>query len=312
MTERKESLLPTRRPPPFERLFIATDFSTGASQAISRAARLPLADRGELTVLHVLPERIPQRVRADAEKLARRQLDQATKILRKTATTLGRPKINISSELCRGQPYVEIIRRARSVAADLIVLGRHGRRPVRDMFIGSTAERVIRAGALPVLVVSRRAGGGYRRPVVAVDLEDTCRAVISLALRTLEPKVVHATMLHAYNVPFEGFLKPGMSRGAMTELRAACRQTATSGVAKLQAALGDLGVQWQMVLVRGDARTAILAGAVRRRADLLAVGTHGRSGIAHALVGSVAEWVIRAAPCDVLVARPARVSFELP
>jgi nucleotide-binding universal stress UspA family protein len=56
----------------------------------------------------------------------------------------------------------------------------------------------------------------------------------------------------------------------------------------------------------------MLAEAVGRRADLIAVGTHGRSGIAHALIGSVAEWVIQTAACDVLVARPARVSFELP
>jgi nucleotide-binding universal stress UspA family protein len=43
---------------------------------------------------------------------------------------------------------------------------------------------------------------------------------------------------------------------------------------------------------------------VRRRSDLIAVGTHGRTGVAHALLGSVAEWVVRCAPCDVLVARP--------
>ena len=87
---------------------------------------------------------------------------------------------------------------------------------------------------------------------------------------------------------------------------------AVSGIAKLQASLSALGVKWQTVIVRGDPRTALLAETVRRRADLVAVGTHGRSGIAHALIGSVAEWVIQTAACDVLVARPARVSFELP
>jgi hypothetical protein len=74
----------------------------------------------------------------------------------------------------------------------------------------------------------------------------------------------------------------------------------------------EVADEWQTVIVRGDPRTALLAETLRRRADLLAVGTHGRAGIAHALVGSVAEWVIQNAACDVLVARPVRVSFELP
>lgn len=300
------------RPAPFEHIFVATDFSAGAAQAIARAGRLPLAEGGKVTITHVLSDRIPKKARADAEKLARRHLEQASKSLRKAAAALGRRDINVLSELCEGQPYVELIRHARSVGADLIVIGRHGRRPVRDMFIGSTAERVIRAGDLPVLVVSRKASRSYRRPLLAVDLEDTCRSVVTVALRALGPEVTNATMVHAYHVPFEGFITPGASPGDMTDLRKEYRQMAVSGLAKLQASLSPLGVQWQTVTVRGDPRTAMLAEAVRRRADLIAVGTHGRSGIAHALIGSVAEWVIQTAACDVLVARPARVSFELP
>jgi nucleotide-binding universal stress UspA family protein len=119
-------------------------------------------------------------------------------------------------------------------------------------------------------------------------------------------------MVHAYHVPFEGFITPAAAPGDMTELRKEYRRKAASGLARLQASLGALGVRWQTSILRGDPRTVILAEAVRRRIDLLAVGTHGRQGLSHALIGSVAEWVIQAATCDVLVARSARVSFELP
>lgn len=303
------NLTENERPAPFEHIFVATDFSSGAAQAIARAGRLPLAERGKVTVTHVLSDRIPKKAQADAEKLARRHLEQARKSL---AGAPGRRDIKVFSELCQGQPYVEIIRHARSVGADLIVIGRHGRRPVRDMFIGSTAERVIRVGDLPVLVVSRKASRSYRRPLLAVDLEDTCRSVVTTALRVLEPEVTNGTMVHAYHVPFEGFITPGASPGDMTDIRKEYRQMAVSGLAKLHVSLSTLGVEWQTVIVRGDPRTALLAETLRRRADLLAVGTHGRAGIAHTLVGSVAEWVIQNAACDVLVARPVRVSFELP
>lgn len=299
-------------PAPFEHLFVATDFSAGAAQALARAGRLPLVERGKITVVHVLSDRIPKKARADAEKLALQHLEQASKSLSTAAAALGRQDIKVSSELRQGQAYVEIIRHARSIAADLIIIGRHGRRSVRGMFMGSTAERVIRAGDLPVLVVSRKVSNSYRRPILAVDLEDTCHAVVMMALRTLGSEVTKGTIVHAYHVPFEGFITPGAPPEEMTELRKEYRQMAVAGLAKLQASLKALGVQWPTVIVRGDPRTVLLAEAVRRRADLIALGTHGRSGIAHALVGSVAEWIIQTAVCDVLVARPARVLFELP
>jgi nucleotide-binding universal stress UspA family protein len=56
----------------------------------------------------------------------------------------------------------------------------------------------------------------------------------------------------------------------------------------------------------------VLEQAVRERADLLVVGTHARAGVTHALVGSVAEWLVRSAPCDVAVTRPARFTFQPP
>lgn len=304
MHERDDSVIASQRRP-FEHVLVATDFSAGAVQAIARARRLPLASRGKVTLVHVLSDRLPKKVRADAQKLARRHLEHATKSVSGAAAALGRRDIKVSFDLCEGQAYVEIIRRARSVAADLIVIGRHGRRPVRDMFIGSTAERVIRAGDLPVLVVSRKASQAYRRLLLAVDLEDTSRSVIAAALRALGPEVTSVAMVHAYHVPFEGFIAPGASSGDLTAFRKEYRQMAIAGIAKLEASVGDLGLQCQTAVVRGDARTAILAEAVRRRTDIIGVGTHGRSGVAHALIGSVAEWVIQAAACDVLVARPA-------
>lgn len=310
MLDTDPAKLEPSRPAPFARVLVACDFSAGATRAIARAARLPLAPGGTITLLHVVPDRVPHRLRDAAEALARRHLARAAKSV--AAAAGDQRDLHVNPELGHGQPYVEIIRRARAHRAELVVLGRHGRRPFRDMFLGSTAERVIRAGDLPVLVVSGPARHAYRRPLVAVDLEDTCPAVLSVALRALGPEVASATLIHAYHVPFEGFVSPTVSPGEMTALRKEYRATAARALARLEAELGETGVRWREVIARGDPRAAILAEAIRRRADLLVLGTHGRRGVAHALLGSVAERVIQAAGCDVLVARPSRVSFELP
>jgi nucleotide-binding universal stress UspA family protein len=88
-----------REPPaPFEHISVATDFSAGAASAVARAARLPLAEGGKVTVTHVLSDRIPQKARADAEKFARRHLEQVRKSVSKAAVALGRRDIRVSSE----------------------------------------------------------------------------------------------------------------------------------------------------------------------------------------------------------------------
>ncbi len=246
------------------------------------------------------------------EKAAFRQLEEGAADLRRLMSSTGRSGVEVAAALCRGRSYVEIIRHARSVGSDLIVLGRHGRRGLRDIFIGSTAARVSRMAGVPVLVVGRKANRPYERVVIAVDLEDTSRAVVEAALCVSGPDVRAVTMLHAYHVPFEDLIFPNVSRTRMTGLRKECRQTAASGMSRLQSSLGDAGVLWRTRVVHGDARAAILMETIKRRADFVAVGTHGRSGLSHSLVGSVAESVIEAAACDVLVARPVRMSFELP
>ena len=72
------------------------------------------------------------------------------------------------------------------------------------------------------------------------------------------------------------------------------------------------GIRVRPVLRWGDARSVILSEAASMSADLIALGTHGRSGLAHMLIGSVAEWVMVNANVDVLVSRPVRFTFELP
>jgi nucleotide-binding universal stress UspA family protein len=71
-------------------------------------------------------------------------------------------------------------------------------------------------------------------------------------------------------------------------------------------------MDWQKETGEGEAATAILREAERVRADLIVMGTHGRSGLPHMLVGSVTEKIVRAASCPVLTIRPDAFQFELP
>jgi nucleotide-binding universal stress UspA family protein len=152
----------------------------------------------------------------------------------------------------------------------------------------------------------------YERLLIAVDLEDTSRSVVEAALRIVSSEVKALTLMHAYHIPFEGFIATSVSRTQMADLRKEYKETAASRMSRFQASLGNVDNSWNTRIVQGDARVAIITETIKRHADVVAVGTHGRSGLSHSLVGSIAESVIEASSCDVLVARPTRVSFELP
>jgi nucleotide-binding universal stress UspA family protein len=297
---------------PLEHVLVPTDFSENAARALQRALLLPLAPKARLHILHVLPKRLPAKARPRVEAEARRALEEAVSTAKAGARKRGLAGLEITSELLFGEPFVEIIRSSRSIEAELIVIGRHGRSPIRDLFIGTTAERVIRKGDVPILVVKLEAARPYARPLLAVELDDTARRLLSVMLRVLGPKASSATLVHAFNVPFEEFIAPNYPVRERSEYRKACKAEAVAGVTKFLSSISKLGLRWRVAVRPGDARTVILAEALRQRTDLISVGTHARSGIAHALLGSIAEWTVASAPCDVLVARPVRFSFELP
>lgn len=299
-----------RSPAPFAGVLLATDFSPAAEHALARTARLPLGRRARIVLLSVTDGGIPRARRAEVEARVRERLDEAAERLRGLVRAAGGRGVVVEAHRCTGQPYVEIIRRARRERVDLVVLGRHGARPLQRLFVGSTAERVVRLGDTPVLVVSRPSPARYARPLAAVDLSEGSRRVIDLARRLTGDQARQLLLCHAFEVPFKGLISYGtgdaerLSRAARREALAACRALCDT--------LGGSELACRAVVVEGDPRVVVQRVAEKRRADLVVVGTHGRSGLAHVLLGSVAEWTLRHVGCDVAVARPARLSFARP
>ena len=294
---------------PLRNVLVPTDFSQGADRALARALLLPFASRATIHLVHVLAADVPAKARKSVAAIAKRSL--AESIARVSGEATAR-SIKLTSEVLMGEPFVEVIRHSRSLGAELIVLGRHGQRRIRDRLIGTTAERIVRKGAVPAIVVNRKPTRPYRKPLIATDLGDVFHRTIKVALRVLGPDLGDIRVAHAFNVPYEGFVTPISSARETSNYRRTFRQNASTRLTTLLADYKDLGVHWKITLRPGDPRAVILSEAATCRADLIAIATHGRSGVAHALLGSVAEWVLTAADCDVLVVRPIDFSFKLP
>ena len=90
----------------------------------------------------------------------------------------------------------------------------------------------------------------------------------------------------------------------MTQAEQESVQQAEELTARVERELREVGLATEARVVRGDAREALVETALRVGADLMVVGSHGRTGLARLLLGSVASHVVSHAPCNVLVVRP--------
>jgi nucleotide-binding universal stress UspA family protein len=136
-----------------------------------------------------------------------------------------------------------------------------------------------------------------RHILVPHDFSDTAQHALSLAVDLASKLGARVTVVHAYEIP--SFAYPdgvGLAAEVIGNIQRAAR-AALEGVA---ARIREPGVEVQAVLREGRAWSEINSAAKEVQADLIVMGTHGRQGLARALLGSVAEKVVRTAPCPVL------------
>jgi len=297
--------------PRFRRVCVATDFSKGSMRAVRRVARLRLGAGALVRLVHVLPRELAADRHDAALREARKALEQLAQETGEQARHAGNMAPQIEPVVTVGQPAAEIVRVAREMDAELIVFGRHGRTTLGGMLLGSTAERVIRSAAIAVLVVTCDPRKPYRKPLMATDLSGASRATMELLLRLCEPRS-KINLVHVSERPYAGFVFPPLSPKERAEERQQAKAAAMPRAKALVEPYERAGVSFRIIVRGGDPRMVICQQVALRRADLVALAAHGRSGLSHALLGSVTEWVAREVASDVLIARPQPEDFKQP
>lgn len=170
-----------------------------------------------------------------------------------------------------------------------------------DLFRGTTAERIIRLGRTPVLLVRDAVAKSYRRVLVGVDM-----SVHSLRALEIAAKLVPSgefQLVHATYAPFKGFLGRETIDGLIRSEQEAFGLMIEKEIGGLSARLGPSAPRCETIVREGLVREVLRDQIARFKPDLVAVGTHGRTGIAHAMLGSVAEDLLADAPTDVLAVK---------
>lgn len=284
----------------------ATDFSTRSHRALRQAGLLARARRAELHLVHVVDEDLPNDLVRMEEREAHRVLVEQIGSMAELHDARCHPTV------IRGHPFDGILRASAAVGADLIVMGTHRKQFLRDIFTGTTIERVIRGGKYPVLMVNNEAQRHYERVLVPVDMSETSADAIRFGLSAglLEDG---ATLLHAFSPLAKRRL---LSSGASSDVISGYVDSERHGAMEEMSAFlvaNDLGTQrWSLRVDEGLPMQVIARAVAEKRPDMLVLGTHGRSGLLRALIGSVAEEVLRSVNVDVLIVPPTRPDLRPP
>ena len=284
-------------------ILAAMDLDTGSDELLRQADALAHSYKVQLSVCHVLPEifavrpLFPQLHLDDALKRSGLEAAVRDALLERirAVTSLGLSQTEIEIE--QGTVHAGILRAAERIGAGAVVVG--GKVDHKGLHIlGNAAEHVVRYAHCPVLVARHSPAG---KVLAATDFSDPALPAVEAGAAEARRRKVDLTIIHAIDLlpvmsPFYGeFLgMPPMDLG--DQMRMLWQTRLDECVHHYKAEGGGL-------LRNGPAASMILSAASQLPAQLVVVGTHGRTGLSRVALGSVAEAVVRAAPCSVLTVR---------
>jgi nucleotide-binding universal stress UspA family protein len=294
------------------KIVVGIDLSSSSERALAHAIDLARHRDSEvvMVLVDVIPEQ-PERLDASMRDVADRYNRLLGERLAADRRALGEMRerwighgAQVSQLVVDGHPDEALTTVGEKLDADLVVVGSHGRSGLQRWLLGSVAEHVVRFADRSVLVARGTApSGGYRRVVVGTDFSPGAEQATTRVMSLLAPGA-HVELVHGWNGSW--MLGDAAAVTAFADLRAGAEVALTEAALRLTARLRDAGrtdLEVQGCLREQPAAIALAEVAAERGADLVVVGSHGRRGVRRLLLGSVAEAIVRHAPCAVLVAR---------
>lgn len=221
--------------------------------------------------------------------------------------------VEVEAALERGSVVRELTRVAEE-EADLVVMATHGRGPLTRLWLGSTADGLVRRCTAPVLLVRPRGDGAegeagrtpLRHLLVPLDGSPVARHVLGAARALAEATGARLTLFRAVQpVMGPGFAPPDFPQGVDAAATGVLEDDVSERLERTARELREEGLEVAVEVTRSpDTARAILEAASELGADATAMATHGRGGVRRLLLGSVADKVLRASEHPVLLVRP--------
>jgi nucleotide-binding universal stress UspA family protein len=277
-------------------ILVPTDFSKAAQNAADVAASLAQKNKANLVLLHVVEDVEEGSFNVEGETTAfgswedriftAKMIQKSKKQLSKAAAGFIESGIDVKPILRVGSPYHGIQAIITEQKADLIIMGTNGKSPLEEILVGSNTEKVIRRSSCPVLTVNKKPSKlEFKSIVFAVSLR---KDELSFPNAVKEIQQLYGSTIHLVRINTPGlFLHDRPARERMEELARRMK------------------LQNYTINIYNDysEEAGIISFADQVNADLIAMSTHGRTGLSHLLNGSIAEDVANHAKRLVLTDR---------
>jgi nucleotide-binding universal stress UspA family protein len=278
-----------------EKILVPLDGSELSDRILAQVRRLLVRRDAEVKLVQSLSPRV-----LETEKVPGQELTAARRHLEALVASLREQGAKVSSEVLVGEPAERIHRFALEYRPSLIAMTTHGRTGFARWIRGSVAERILRLSPYPLLLANpfglkEREELRFQRILVPLDGSETSAEIIPLAAELARLYDSEVILHMAVELPtVEPVIFPLMLSTEDAQKQLESYRDRLPGVRVLVAS------------EFGQPAAAILDRAEREKVDLIAMTTHGRSGVSRWAFGSVAEHVIRHCACPLLVRRTGR------
>jgi nucleotide-binding universal stress UspA family protein len=278
------------------RVLLASDGSPGAAQAAAAAGSTTWPDDSILRVVSVVDADVGVAIDDHVQS----QLDDVVR-------SLARPGRSVESAVLRGRPARVIVDEAHRFRADLVIVGSRGHGPVSSLVLGSVSAEVVDHAPCPVLVARQP---HIERAVLATD--DSPAALYAEAIlsqwRMFAEVPIRVVSVADVVLPWSTGIAPTMYQQVvdtyardLEHAKSEHLRVAEESAARLRAH----GRRAESNMRAGDAAAQIISAASEWDADLIVLGSRGRTGLARVLLGSVARNVLHGSQASVLIVRSA-------
>ncbi len=302
----------------YRRILVPLDGSELAEVALPYAEELAGRLGSEITLVHVY-----ETAEAQYERMHQAYIQKMVEATKQGAESFlaesKAKRVNVKPALLVGHAAEEIVDYADKENADLIIIATHGRSGIRRWVLGSVAAKVLRAAKRPVALIraegTRRDGGEkgmIKKALVPLDGSKESEAVVPYVAELASRLEAEVVLLHVmaptyfvYSIPGETVQMP-FAPEDMERFKAEAEHYLETVIA----ALKHRGINARAEVAVGAAAEEIIRLADEAQADIVAMSTHGRSGISRWAFGSTADRVLHAGNTPLLLVRASSGSTD--
>ncbi len=280
----------------YRKILVAVDGSESSKNALHQAFKLANEEKCWITVTSVVPPyegEIEILGIKDIRAALRKPCEDALTEVEKIAKT---ERMLVKTVCEEGEIYERIVDLADAENCDVIVMGRRGLRNIERMLVGRATARVIGHTQRDVLVVPNGTTVGWKTIVLATDGSKYSAAATERAIAFAKSYGGELKVLSVVDVPPKFYAEAPQAVEDLVK-------KAKSFVAEAKKKAGAAGVPAETFVGEAEAYQVINNLAMEQKADMIILGSHGRTGLRRLLMGSVTEKVIGYASCPVLVVK---------